>query len=108
MHSDGSSATEPDAKKAKLSFKYHRTPHVESRMMEIFPEGNYVRYKDFTPVEMFNPFFDDEVIELMLTQSILYARSKNDDIDLSSADMHLFLGVLIVSGVSPRAQRWMY
>ena len=43
----------------------------------IFPEPNTVGYREPTPLELFELFFDDELLEEITKQSNLYARQKN-------------------------------
>ena len=62
-----------------------------------------------TPVELFEVFFDDEVIQMMVDNSERYARSKgNEAFKTSQDEMRAFLGILLVSGYSPMARRRMY
>ena len=44
----------------------------------VFPEADYSKYRDFSPAELFELFFDDELFELVVQQSILYAHSKGE------------------------------
>ena len=76
------------------------------KYMPIFPESNTSKYKDFTPLELFELFFDEEIIEDMVEQSNLYAREKNIfESIVSSDEMRLFLGVLIITGYAPKPSR---
>ena len=79
---------------------------------------------DFTdPVKVFNDFFGNDAIQMIVTYSELYARSKgnntfsselyarfkgNNTISTASDEMRAFLGVLLVSGYSPEPRRYLH
>ena len=42
----------------------------------IFPESNSSEYRDFSPPELFSLFIDDDVLEMIVHQSALYAPKK--------------------------------
>ncbi|XP_047739717.1 piggyBac transposable element-derived protein 3-like [Hyalella azteca] len=75
----------------------------------IFPEANYAKYRDFTPVELFELLFDDDVWNLLVDQTIVYATFKGEtDFLVSKDEMKVFLGILIVSGIVPLSSRRMF
>jgi len=51
-----------------------------------------------TPTEIFEFFLDDEVVELIVTYSNLYAASKDVNLDLTSSEFKCFLGIIFLSG----------
>lgn len=55
--------------------------------------------KDMTPVKVFEHLFDDEVLDLITTQSTIYAGQNNrhDDV-VTKDDIRKFLGILIFTG----------
>ena len=74
-------------------------------MNEFFPESNYLLYKNISAVEWFEKFFDEEVLELIVTQMILYAMCKGDiGFTVTAKKTHVFLGILIVSGIPQSLQ----
>lgn len=75
----------------------------------IFPEANYAKYRDFTPVELFELFFDDDMWNLLVDQTIVYATLQGEtDFLVSKDEMKVFLGILIVSGIVPVSSRRMF
>lgn len=67
----------------------------------LFPEANYRAYQDFSPLELFELFFDTEMFELFVTESQRYALQKGlSDPLISVGEMKCFVGILIVSGYS--------
>ena len=75
----------------------------------IFPEANYGRYRDFSPVELFELFFDNEIISLIVDQTRKYAQSKGETkFFITPEEVKVFLGVLVVSGICPIPSRRMY
>ena len=75
----------------------------------MFPEPNWAKYRDFTPVQLFELFWGEDLIEEILRQIKLYCLFKNaSDIEPSAAELRVFLGILLFSGYSSYAQRWMH
>ncbi|XP_070179144.1 piggyBac transposable element-derived protein 3-like [Littorina saxatilis] len=62
------------------------------------------------PVKIFEMFFDDDVIDLMTTESIAYAAFKgNHTFTVSADEMRVFIAILLLSGYSTvprRRMRW--
>ena len=65
-----------------------------------FPEADYLKYRDFSPAELFELFFDDDLFDLLVQQSILYAHSKGEtNFFVTTSEMKVFWGILLVSGL---------
>ena len=65
--------------------------------------------KDWTPVEVFELFFDDELLELIVVQSMLYAKQNgNHSFVTDPEEMRVVLGILLLSGYSRLPRQWMY
>ena len=76
---------------------------------EFFPESNYSSYKYISAVKLFEKFFDKEVLELIVSQTILYATSKGDiGFTVTVEEICVFLGILIVSGICAVPSRQYY
>ncbi len=76
---------------------------------QIFPERNSTRFRNHSPVDLFELFFDDKIILLLVTQSNMYSLSKNwSDPKITADEMKVFLGILIVSGYSSLPSKAMY
>ena len=65
---------------------------------------------DFTNhVKVFNGFFDNHVIQKIVTYSEFYARSKgNNTFSTMPDETRAFLGVLLVSDYSPEPHRYLH
>ena len=65
--------------------------------------------KDWTPVEMFELFFDDEILELLVVQSMLYAKQNgNHSFVTDPEEMRVVRGILLLSGYNRLPRRRMY
>jgi len=51
-----------------------------------------------TPTEILEIFLDDEVVELIVVYSNLYAASKDVNLGLTSSEFKCFLGIIFLSG----------
>lgn len=61
------------------------------------------------PHELFELFFDDDVVEMIVQFSITYARSKgNHSFSVNSGEMRTFLAILLLSGYNTVPRRRMY
>lgn len=64
-----------------------------------FLKGNYSKFEYYTPVQLFEMFFDEEIMRFLLEESTRYAFFLNcADPKISMSEMKCFLGILIVSG----------
>ncbi|XP_072401576.1 uncharacterized protein [Diabrotica undecimpunctata] len=64
-----------------------------------FPEYSYEPFNTLTPVEMFELFFDEDIISYILNQCTSYALQKNfPDPKISAGEMRCFFAILILSG----------
>lgn len=65
----------------------------------IFPDPNFAAYRNLSPVELFELFFDDSVIDLLVEQTRSYALFLNmPDPEVTKEEIKCFLGVLVLSG----------
>ena len=75
----------------------------------LFPEKNLTKYKDFSPSEVFDLFLDDDILEMILHQSTLYAQKKSGmNLDISKNELKVFISVLLLSGYVRVPQKRMY
>ena len=65
---------------------------------------------DMSPSSLFEQFFDEEVIELITTMSILYAAHQSKQLGVTSSEILLLLAILWIglSGYVPRLNRRMF
>ena len=75
----------------------------------IFPEANYMKYRDFSPVQLFELFFDENLWNLLVNQTMVYAtfRGVTDFLE-TKEEMKVFNGILIISGIVPVSSRRMF
>ncbi|XP_036337526.1 piggyBac transposable element-derived protein 3-like, partial [Rhagoletis pomonella] len=71
-------------------------------------EDSEVLVNTENPLELFSKFFDDEVIELILSESNKYAQQKNVNAILEKREILAFIGVLILSGYIQVPRRKMF
>lgn len=72
-----------------------------------WPQLNTV-YNHNSPLELFECFFDAEIIDMFVTCTNQYAASKNRKSDVTPEEMKTFFGILLVSGYCPVPRRRMY
>ena len=85
------------------------TDQGNSKGSPIFPEANYSRYRDFSPREMFELFFDESLFDLIVEQSNIYCQSKNISAPPVTKDkMKVFFAILIVSGYAPLSSKALF
>lgn len=64
-----------------------------------FPTRSYAQHQYLSPVELFEKFFDDEILSLLLEETSRYALFKNcPDPKVSAGEMKCFIAILILSG----------
>ena len=64
---------------------------------------------NLSPYELFTLFFDDDILNIIVDNTVLYARQKNDhDFTVTVEQMRQFIGILIVSSFNTRPQERHY
>lgn len=63
---------------------------------------------DMKPIDYFECMFDNDVIEMLVKYTNLYATQKNKDGNVSCSEMRCFLGILLFSGYVVVPRRAMY
>lgn len=61
-----------------------------------------------SPLELFELFFDTDVIQMFVDCTNKYASSKNRKADVTVPEMKTFFGILLLSGYHPYPRRRMY
>jgi len=75
----------------------------------IFSEADYSSYRDFSPMQLFELFFDEEAYNLIVQQTILYAHGKGEaNFLLTVKKIKVVFGILLVSGIVPVSCRQMF
>lgn len=115
---DGRRTTEDDGDSEEYSSTSHssgyrnpkwRRGNLLSSVDCIFPEPSYAKYRDFSPVELFELFFDEEVWSMIVDQTIVYSKSKGEtSFTVTKEELKVFLGILLVSGIVPVSSRRLF
>lgn len=53
---------------------------------------------NLSPIQLFEKFFDKEVMDLIVNESNTYAQQQNHEIDFDESYVRRFIGILILSG----------
>ena len=61
-----------------------------------------------TPFDLFSLFFDDQMIDMIRSESKRYAEQNQHNFQVSRSEMQVFLGILLVTGYSQASQEKMY
>ncbi len=81
----------------KETYTWKKKTNVSNAAV-VFPETNHDRYKNLSPIELFELFFDDQLITLIVQESKSYCLSKNWPNLQLNKEVKVILGILIVSG----------
>lgn len=74
-----------------------------------FPEVDYSMYKDMSPVQLFEIFFDESVFQYLAEQTQYYARFKNEaDPGITASEIRCFVAILILSGYNHLPSKRLY
>ena len=67
----------------------------------IFPQVNFSKYLDFSQVEIFELFIDDDVLGHMQKEMTLYSMKKNwPDINVQKSELKVFIAILLLTRYS--------
>ncbi|KAL4153014.1 hypothetical protein QTP88_000847 [Uroleucon formosanum] len=67
-----------------------------------------VYYNTLQPYELFELFFDQQVLEMIVDYSNTYASNKNQTLQIDINELKCFLGILLLSGYNEVSRRRMY
>nr|XP_034824577.1 piggyBac transposable element-derived protein 2-like [Maniola hyperantus]XP_034832956.1 piggyBac transposable element-derived protein 2-like [Maniola hyperantus] len=94
---------------------WHKCPpsytSTSQRTSEVCDKTNAIReeLKGLNPVQIFEKLFDEDIVDIIISNSILYSNQNNrHDFQLDSCDLKKFLGVLILSGYHKLPREPMY
>jgi hypothetical protein len=83
-----------------LKYKNHiffKKGHLEYN--NIFPSQTFEKYSQLSPVQLFELFFTDDIIDFIIYELTLYSLSKNYNIrKISRNELQCFLIILIIFG----------
>ncbi|XP_053949194.1 piggyBac transposable element-derived protein 3-like [Anastrepha ludens] len=77
--------------------------YLKSNIVDSISESEYFIHKIFlsggkTPFELFLQFFDEEIMEMLVVNTNMYAHRNNIVVDISKQQIYRFIGILILSG----------
>lgn len=103
--------TKPPRKKSKKALrKWQKVTHIpdipSEKFLSLLPVLTLA--PESHPIEFFNLFMSQDIVEHLLKETEEYANSKNHNISLSKDEFYVFLGILILSGYVPLPRRRMY
>ncbi|XP_050024907.2 piggyBac transposable element-derived protein 2-like [Dermacentor andersoni] len=98
---------EPPAKQQKRRVKWDKRDLNASFPTRHSCDSDSAEGAPLTPVEAFEKFFDDEVINLLVANTNTYAQQKNRLLNVNAGEMRCFLGILLLSGYVPVPRRRM-
>lgn len=65
-------------------------------------------YNKLQPFELFELFFDQQLLDMTVKYSNMYAFTKNQDLQITVDKLKCFLGILLLSGYNEVSRRRMY
>lgn len=115
---DGRRTTEDDGDNEEYSSTSHSSGYKNAKWRRgnllssvdcIFPELSYAKYRDFSPMELFELFFYEEVWSMIVDPTIVYSKSKGEtSFTVTKEEFKVFLGILLVSGILPVPSRRLF
>ena len=94
---------------SKHSTQCHQMEKGPNTRGGLFRFVDYNRYKDFQPHELFELFFDEELCDHVVYQTLLYATYKGKEgFQLEKEELKVFIVILILSGYNPLPSRRLY
>ncbi|KAM8780282.1 LOW QUALITY PROTEIN: piggyBac transposable element-derived protein 1-like [Rhynchonycteris naso] len=113
VEEDNEPETQPAPKKLKASSISEKNwtqdikPNFPSWSVLDFGVLN-LKSEKLNPVELFELFFDDEVFNLIVSETNNYASQKNVNLEVTVQEMRCVFGVLLLSGILRCPRRGMY
>ena len=111
IHSQGREKDEePVAKKKKVDIRWRRGEKVkDSDQVSIESLAERYPLLEDDPFTLFSLFLDNNILQHIIDQSIIYAQQKGKhDFELSLPELKVFLGILLLSGYHTLPQEDLY
>ena len=71
----------------------------KSKGKALFPEPNYTQFKKMSPSNLFELFFDKDILTFIATKSCEYAMTQfGMPVNISADDIRVFFAILILTG----------
>jgi hypothetical protein len=105
----GKKTKKKTGKRRKLDKAFVWTQGNQSGSCGFFPEENYSKYSNLSPIEFFELFINDEILEYTQAEMTKYSLKRNwPDIKVEINELKVFLAILIVTGYNTLPQKHMY
>ncbi|CAG0886310.1 unnamed protein product [Cyprideis torosa] len=92
----------------KPTYSFKKMNSIPSIGTPVFPDGDFSRYKDFSPHELVELFWANDFLEEVIKQINLYCVFKQaEEINTNVGELRVFLGVRLLSGYNPMPQRFL-
>lgn len=103
------SKTLPEKIGLKENISWIQNGDLEESRTRTFPQGNYKQFLDKSPIEIFELFVDEDMVEHFVSETKKYAIFKNcPDPQISADDIRTFIAILIVSGYDVKPSKRHY
>ena len=98
------------SQKDSISYKWDSTKNFTPAFIQKIYEVQQpsINLSGKTPLQKFNYFFDETLLDLITSESIKYAAQKNVSFSVTASEIRAVLGILLLSGYRPVPARRMY
>lgn len=91
------------------NFKWLKQMDLDSNDEILFPQSDSSKYRNMSPIELFELFMTDDIIDFLVEESNKYALYKNcPNPCITQSEMRCFLAILIVSGYDRKPSKKSY
>jgi hypothetical protein len=93
-------SAEPRWKKSRDTWEWEEEVRsLNSSVHAIFPGQYYTRFKNMSPVDLFDLFIGNNIFELIATKSNMYGMTKfRTNVAILAEKIRVFVAILILSG----------
>jgi hypothetical protein len=96
-----------------VPIKWRKRPvNMEMETTKFFQKAEFEKKEALegkSPIEVFETLFDDEVVNLIIDQSLIYAKQHNNhSFQIDKAEMKVFIAILLFSGYHSMPREKMY
>ena len=104
---------QPPAKRKRFNptirkFEKKDMPEEREKTITFENKGSWILDKDYTPLTLFELFFDDEVVEYITKQTNLYATQQGKVTHVYGFEIKIVMAIIFVSGYVPLPRRRMF
>ena len=98
------------SQKDSISYEWDSTKNFTPALIQKIYEIQQppINLSGRTPLQKFNYFFDETILDLITSESIKYAAQKNVSFSVTASEIRAVMGILLLSGYRPVPARRMY